>query len=85
MNRFGGRALRWSYYSKDIEKIVTDLENYEQAFSLSLQVDQIYISTFGAYLKRLLIDLIWTLSWIWIKKLIWPNCRLLKEPLLTLI
>ena len=40
MNRLGVRALKWPFKSKEIEKIVTDLEKHQQAFSLSLQIDQ---------------------------------------------
>ena len=40
MSRFGGRALKWPFKSKEIEKIIASLEKYEQTFSLSLQVDQ---------------------------------------------
>ena len=39
MSRFGARALKWPFRSKGVEKIVADLEKYEQAFSLSLQID----------------------------------------------
>ena len=40
MSRFGVRALKWPFKSKEIENIVTSLEQYERTFSLSLQVDQ---------------------------------------------
>lgn len=40
MSRFGARALKWPFKSKEFEKIVTDLERYQQAFSQSLQIDQ---------------------------------------------
>lgn len=40
MSRLGGRALKWPFKSKEIEKIVAILEKYEQTFSLSLQIDQ---------------------------------------------
>ncbi|KAI9868485.1 MAG: hypothetical protein M1813_005929 [Trichoglossum hirsutum] len=40
MSRFGVRALRWPFTSKQIEKIVSSLERYEQAFARALQVDQ---------------------------------------------
>jgi hypothetical protein len=38
--RFGVRALKWPFTSKQVEKIVSRLEGYEQAFALVLQVDQ---------------------------------------------
>lgn len=41
MSRFGGRALKWPFRSKEIEKIVATLEKYEQTFSFSLQIDQV--------------------------------------------
>ena len=40
MSRFGLRALKWPFTGKEVEKIVTDLESYGQAFSLALHVDQ---------------------------------------------
>ena len=40
MSRFGVRALKWPFTSKEVEKIVVSLERYEQTFSLALQADQ---------------------------------------------
>lgn len=40
ISRLGGRALKWPFKSKEIEKILASLEKYEQTFSLSLQIDQ---------------------------------------------
>ncbi|KAI9771033.1 MAG: hypothetical protein M1839_002969 [Geoglossum umbratile] len=40
MSRFGVRALKWPFTSKQVEKIVSGLERYEQTFALALQVDQ---------------------------------------------
>ena len=40
MSRLGVRALKWPFTSKEVEKIVADLERYKQTFSLALQVDQ---------------------------------------------
>lgn len=40
MSRLGVRALKWPFTSKEVEKIVIDLERYEQTFILALQVDQ---------------------------------------------
>ena len=40
MRRFGARALAWPFKSKEIEKITSDLESYQQTFALSLQMDQ---------------------------------------------
>jgi hypothetical protein len=41
MSRLGVRALKWPFTSKQVEKIVSGLERYEQAFALALQVDQV--------------------------------------------
>ena len=41
MSRFGVRALKWPFTSKEVEKIVASLKRYEQTFSLALQVNQI--------------------------------------------
>jgi hypothetical protein len=40
MHRFGVRALKWPFTSKQVKKMVASLEKYEQTFSLALQVDQ---------------------------------------------
>ncbi|KAI9763398.1 MAG: hypothetical protein M1839_006453 [Geoglossum umbratile] len=40
MSRLGARALKWPFTSKEVEKIVANLERYEQTLSLALQVDQ---------------------------------------------
>lgn len=40
MSRFGLRALKWPFTSQQVDKIVSNLEGYEQAFILALQVDQ---------------------------------------------
>ena len=41
MSRFGLRALRWPFKSKEVEKIISHLEGYNQTFCLALQVDQV--------------------------------------------
>ena len=40
MSRFGLRALRWPFKTKDVEKIVTSLERCKQTFMVAIQVDQ---------------------------------------------
>ena len=40
MGRLGLRALKWPFTSKEVDKIIVDLERYEQIFVLALQVDQ---------------------------------------------
>jgi hypothetical protein len=40
MHRFGVRALKWPFTNKQVEKMVASLKEYEQTFSLALQVDQ---------------------------------------------
>ncbi|KAI9764068.1 MAG: hypothetical protein M1840_008872 [Geoglossum simile] len=40
MSRLGARALKWPFTSKEVEKIVANLERYKQTLSLALQVDQ---------------------------------------------
>ena len=52
MSRFGGCALKWPFQCKEIEKIVASLEDYEQTFSLSLQIDQRYLSTQSCLAKK---------------------------------
>ncbi|KAH0533919.1 hypothetical protein FGG08_007466, partial [Glutinoglossum americanum] len=40
MSRFGVRTLKWPFTSKQVEKIASSIERYEQSFALALQVDQ---------------------------------------------
>ncbi|KAI0129857.1 hypothetical protein BJ170DRAFT_578437 [Xylariales sp. AK1849] len=40
MSRFGVRALKWPFKSKDTEKVVQDVARLEQMITLALQVDQ---------------------------------------------
>ena len=40
MGRLGLRALKWPFTSKQVDKIVLNLQGHEQTFSLALQVDQ---------------------------------------------
>jgi len=40
MSRIGMRALTWPFTSKQVEKSVASLENYQRIFSLALQIDQ---------------------------------------------
>lgn len=39
MSRLGARALKWPFTNKQIEKVVSGLEQYKQTFTLALQVD----------------------------------------------
>lgn len=40
MQRAGFQAPKWPFTSKQVEKMVVSLEQYERTFSLALQVDQ---------------------------------------------
>ncbi|KAK1970749.1 hypothetical protein LY78DRAFT_627386 [Colletotrichum sublineola] len=40
MRRFGVRAFKWPFQSKDVEKLVRDIERYTQIISMGLQIDQ---------------------------------------------
>ena len=40
MSRFGVRALKWPFTSEEVEKVVANLERYEQTYTLALQTDQ---------------------------------------------
>ncbi|KAF1935622.1 hypothetical protein EJ02DRAFT_324548, partial [Clathrospora elynae] len=39
MSRFGARALKWPFTSKQVEKIMSNLEGHEHTFTLALQLD----------------------------------------------
>lgn len=43
MSRFGWRALKWPFQSKDVDKIIGKLERCKGTISLTLQVDQTYV------------------------------------------
>jgi Zn-finger domain-containing protein len=40
MSRFRVRALKWPFTSKQVERIISSIEGYEQTFTLALQLDQ---------------------------------------------
>lgn len=40
MRRFGLRALKWPFESKEISTVISNLEHYKQTITLCLQVDQ---------------------------------------------
>ena len=40
ISHFGVRALRWPFESREIEKVIGELERCKETFSLALQVDQ---------------------------------------------
>ena len=40
MSRIGVRALKWPFKSKEVDKVVMELERCKQTISLALQVDQ---------------------------------------------
>ncbi|KAI1523476.1 WD40 multi-domain protein, partial [Pyrenophora tritici-repentis] len=40
MSKFGVRALKWPFTSKQVEKIVSSLEGHKHTFTLALQIDQ---------------------------------------------
>ncbi len=40
MSRFGFRALKWPFTSKEMEKYIAGLESYEQIYTLTLLADQ---------------------------------------------
>ncbi|KAI1374108.1 WD40-repeat-containing domain protein [Hypoxylon crocopeplum] len=43
MKRFGRRALKWPFESKDVDKVVDNLRRYTQTLSLALQIDQMVV------------------------------------------
>jgi hypothetical protein len=40
MSTYGFRALRWPFDSKEIDKVIRELEKWKQTVSLALQIDQ---------------------------------------------
>jgi len=40
MSRFGIRALKWPFTNKQMERVISSLQGYENTFTLALQVDQ---------------------------------------------
>jgi hypothetical protein len=43
MSRLGLRALKWPFKSKNVDKVIQDLERCKGAILLALQVDQTYV------------------------------------------
>lgn len=43
MKRLGLRALKWPLKRSEVEKVMGDIERYKSSFSLSLQVDQMWV------------------------------------------
>jgi hypothetical protein len=41
MRKFGFRALKWHFSSKEVEKLITTLERFKAMFSLALDADQV--------------------------------------------
>jgi uncharacterized phage infection (PIP) family protein YhgE len=54
MRRVGLRALKWPFESKDVDKIIADLRQDQDAFTAALQIDQAYAQTsdLGLYLAN---------------------------------
>lgn len=50
MRRVGLRALKWPFESKDVDKIITNLQRGQDSFTAALQIDQTYAQT--SYLVR---------------------------------
>jgi hypothetical protein len=44
MSRIGVRAFKWPFQSKEVAKIINNLDRYKQTFSQALQVDQTYVA-----------------------------------------
>jgi hypothetical protein len=44
MNRFGARALKWPFTSKQVENTLSSLAVYERSFTQALQVDQTQVT-----------------------------------------
>ncbi|KAF2030377.1 vegetative incompatibility protein HET-E-1, partial [Setomelanomma holmii] len=51
MSRFGARALQWPFTSKQVDKIVSNLEGYEQTFVLALQLDLVTLDAYKLHQK----------------------------------
>lgn len=43
IRRFGFRALKWPFDSKEVSELINSLEQYKQTITLCLQVDQTYV------------------------------------------
>jgi len=48
LSRFGIRALKWPFESKEVEKIIANLERCKQTISLAFHVDQTYVIVLGS-------------------------------------
>jgi len=45
MRRLGLRALKWPFESKDVDKIIANLQRDQDSFANALQIDQMYTQT----------------------------------------
>ena len=54
MRCLGLRALKWPFESKDVDKIIANLQRDQASFSAALQIDQTYAQTsyFGRYVAN---------------------------------
>jgi len=43
MRRFGVRALKWPFSSKEVDQLLASLERHEKTILLGLQIDQTYV------------------------------------------
>lgn len=44
MRALGRRALQWPFESKDVDKIIANLQRDQASFSAALQIDQVWVS-----------------------------------------
>jgi hypothetical protein len=54
MRCLGLRALNWPFESKDMDKIITNLQQDQDSFAAALQIDQAYAQT--SYLVQYVTD-----------------------------
>ena len=54
MRRLGLRALKWPFESKDVDKIIANLQRDQDSFAAALQIDQTYAQTsyLGLYIAN---------------------------------
>jgi len=46
MRSFGVRALKWPFFTKDVDRTIETLKGYRDTFSTALNIDQTYVTNF---------------------------------------
>jgi hypothetical protein len=74
MSRLGAPALKWPFESKDVERIIKTIEQFQDTVSAALTIDQTYIVASLLGFLKLTLDIVCR-SLISVRISSFPNCR----------